>query len=98
MAGWPAEHPDIVTYRYEDIVGNEATVFRELFDFYGLSPLERALGSWFANRYSMRKRAGDPHIRNPTSGQWRQHFTPRVRQAFDARHGGLIAQLGYPSD
>ncbi|MDH3522872.1 MAG: sulfotransferase domain-containing protein [Acidobacteriota bacterium] len=98
MAGWPAEHPDIITYRYEDIIGNEAAVFRELFEFYGLSPLERRLCNYFARRYSMRRRAADPHIRNPLSGQWRKHFTRRVRQAFDARYAGLVNQLGYPSD
>jgi hypothetical protein len=98
MALWPARHPDIVTYRYEDILGNEAAVFRELFEFYGLAPLERRLGIWFANRYSIGKRGLDPHIRNPTSGQWRKHFTPRVKRAFDAKYAGLIKLLGYPAD
>ena len=98
MAGWPSRHPDIVTYRYEDIVGNEARVMRELFDFYGLSPLERALGNRLANRYSIRKSSADPHVRNPASGQWRKHFTPRVRRAFDSEYAGLIKLLGYPPD
>lgn len=98
MAQWPTVHPDIVTFRYEDILGNEVAVFRELFDFYGLSPLERGLGTWFAKRYSIRKRSADPHIRNPASGQWRKHFTPRVKQAFDAEYSGLIRQLEYPAD
>jgi hypothetical protein len=98
MARWPARHPHIVTYRYEDIVGNEATVFRDLFEFYGLSLLERRLGSWFVNRYSMARRGADPHIRNPVSGQWRKYFTPRVRRAFDAKCAGLVKLLGYPAD
>ena len=98
MARWPSEHPDIVTYRYEDIIGNEEEVFRELFAFYGLTALERTLGLWFARRHSFKKRAGDPHIRNPVSGQWREHFTPHVRQRFEAAHPGLIEELGYPSE
>lgn len=98
MARWPAEHPDIVTYRYEDVVGNEETVFRELFEFYELGPLERRLGAWFARRHSLRGRSSDPHIRNPASGQWRAHFTPRVREAFNARYAGLVRDLGYPPD
>jgi hypothetical protein len=98
MAAWPVEHPDILTYRYEDIVGGEVSVFRDLFEFYGLSVLERRLGIWFAQRYSIGRRAGDPHIRNPASGQWRKHFTPRVKRAFDVRYAGLIRQLGYPPD
>ncbi len=96
MAGWPARHPDIVTHRYEDIVGDEARVFRELFAFYELSPLERTLGNWFARRYTIRKLAADSHVRDPSAGQWRRHFTPRVRQAFDAKYAGLVKELGYP--
>jgi hypothetical protein len=98
MAHWPAAHADIATFRYEDIIGNERAVFLELFNFYGLSPLERRLGMFFANRYSIGNRRSDPHVRNPASGQWRKHFTPRVRRAFTAKYAGLVAQLGYPAD
>ncbi len=98
MARWPAGHPEVVTWRYEEIVGNETAVFRELFAFYELSAVERALGTWLAGRYSIGRRAGDPHIRNPASGQWREHFTPRLRRAFESAHPGLVKQLGYPSD
>jgi hypothetical protein len=42
--------------------------------------------------------AADSHVRNPASGQWRRHFTPRVQQAFDDRYAGLVKQLGYPLD
>jgi hypothetical protein len=98
MGRWPREHPDIAVWRYEDIVGREATVFRELLGFYGVSPLERWLGLWFARRYSLGRRGADPHVRDPAAGQWREHFTPRVREAFDARYADLIRQLGYPPD
>jgi hypothetical protein len=98
MAQWPAEHREIVTFRYEEVLGNETAVFRKIFDFYGLSPFERSLGVWFAKRHSFQKRAADPHIRDPAIGQWREHFTPRVRKMFDSKYAGLIAQLGYPAD
>jgi hypothetical protein len=98
MAAWPERHPDVVTYRYEEVVGDEARVFGEIFDFYGLSRVERSLGSWFVRRYSIRRMQADSHVRDPASGQWRKHFTPRVREAFDARHAGLVERLGYPVD
>jgi hypothetical protein len=61
--------------------------------------LERRLGMFFADRHSLaRRQARDRHIRNPTSGQWRRHFTPRVKAAFDVEWAGLLAQLGYPPD
>jgi hypothetical protein len=98
MALWPTGHPDIALYRYEDVVADGPAAFRELLDFYGLSPLEQALGRWFARRYSLPRRRRDPHVRDPASGQWRRHFTPRVRQAFDSRYRGLVRDLGYPPD
>ena len=85
-------------FRYEEIIGNEARVFGELFGFYGLSSLERALGSWFAKRYSLGRLAGDVHVRNPEAGQWRKYFTPRVQRAFDADHPVLVERLGYPAE
>ena len=84
--------------RYEEILGNEEESFRQLFDFWRLSPLEKALARVFVRRYALRKRAGDPHVRNPSSGQWRRQFTPRVKDAFDAQYGELIERLGYPAD
>jgi hypothetical protein len=98
MTEWSVDDPDILVFRYEEILGNELEVFQTLFDFYGLSGLERRLGSWLANRYSLGRRVADPHIRNPISGQWRRHFTPRVQQAFNAEWAPLVKQLGYPSD
>ena len=96
MARWPSRHPGIVVYRYEDIVGKEDRAFQQIFRHYGLSPVERGLGRLFARRYSIRKKRADPHVRNPAPGQWRKHFTPRVRRAFDAEYAALIQQLGYP--
>ena len=98
MAAWPLAHPDIRTFRYEEIVGHETSVMREIFDHYGLSLLELGLGRYFAGRYSLRRLTADAHVRNPASGQWRQHFTSRVRRAFDKDWAGLVKQLGYPAD
>jgi hypothetical protein len=56
---------------------------------------EDILGLWFVNRYSLDKRSRDTHVRNPAAGQWREHFTPRVKRAFDSRYGELTARLGY---
>ena len=98
MAAWPDRHPDVLTLRYEAIIGDQTGAFRELFDFYGLSSFERALGAWFARRYSIRGVKADRHVRDPSAGQWRKHFTPRVKRAFDERYAGLVRQLGYPAE
>ena len=99
MADWPVTHPAIRSFRYEETIGRELDVFRAIFDHYELSKLECRLGLFFAGRHSLaRKQTRDPHIRNPVSGQWRKHFTPRVNEAFNAEWAGLVARLGYPPD
>lgn len=98
MAQWPQDHPDIKVFRYEDILGRERELFRELFEFYGLSRIHGVLGRWFADRHSIGGARTDPHVRNPEPGQWRQHFTSRVRNTFDSKYAGLVRQLGYPPD
>jgi hypothetical protein len=98
MDRWPDEHPQILTIRYEDVLGREVEVFRTILAFYGVSSLQRWLGAVFAERYSLGRRRADPHVRNPASGQWRRHFTDRVRTEFDQRYSGLVGRLGYPLD
>ncbi|MEE4174537.1 MAG: sulfotransferase domain-containing protein [Xanthomonadales bacterium] len=96
MAAWPERHPQVLLLRYEDVLGREVETFDRLFEHYELSPVERRLGRFFARRHSLaRRRPNDAHIRNPASGQWKQHFTPRVREAFNDRWAGLVARYGY---
>jgi hypothetical protein len=82
-------------YRYEDIIGNEARVFREIFEFYELSRIEGLLGTWLAARFAAGRRRGDRHIRNPAPRQWKQYFTPAVREYFDSRYADIPELLGY---
>lgn len=98
MARWPTAHPDILTVRYEDVIGHETQVFAQLLDFYGFTRFERRLGTWLAKRHAVGRRRVDTHVRDPAPEQWRQHFTPRVTQVFNARYGALVRQLGYPVD
>lgn len=96
MGAWPEHHPDVLLLRYEDVLGRELDAFDRLFEHYGLSPMERRLGRYFAGRHSLaRRRPDDAHIRNPSSGQWKKHFTPRVREAFNDQWAHLITRYGY---
>ena len=70
-------------------------MFGEIADFYEMTRGEKARMTRLAGRYSSGRRAGDPHIRNPQPGQWREHFTPRVEQYFDGRFGDVVRLLGY---
>lgn len=91
---WPRDER-IRQFRYESILGNEAAVFAEIFDFYGLTRLEKLAAVKLARHYALQNRAGDRHIRDPLPGQWQEHFTPAVRDYFDDRYRDVIDELGY---
>ena len=87
--------PRIRVFKYEEILGHEAEVFGEIFAFYELPWLERRAAMWLARYYAAPNRAGDRHVRDPSPGQWRSHFTPAVLEAFERQHGDLLELLGY---
>lgn len=93
---WPDNDKNIRLYKYEDILGNEEEVYRDMFKFYELSTVETFLGSYFSRRYSASNQKGKiKHIRNPESNQWKKHFTPRVQESFNEFNSELLTKLGY---
>lgn len=96
MEAWPVDDPRVMTVRYEDILGNEADVFGKIYDFYGLAPPTRWAARFFAGHYSAAgRRRKASHIRNAQFGQWKQHFTPALADAFQERYGRLLEKYGY---
>jgi hypothetical protein len=96
MTQWPVDDPRIKVFRYEDIIGNELDVFGEIFSLYGLSWPEKKLGLLLAHHLSAKKRMNKTkHIRNPTTGQWKAHFTPRVERYFEEKYGQILERYGY---
>jgi hypothetical protein len=94
LRAW-ADDDRIRLYRYEDILGNEAATFADLFRFHGLTRLERTAGVAIARLYAADRRSNDGHIRDPAPGQWRDVFTPRVRRHFDEHYFDTVKLLGY---
>lgn len=96
MRMWPRDDERIKVFCYEDILGREAAVFRELLAHYRVSFLERMLGAFLAMHFSAKKqRRMLKHIRNPAAGQWREHFTPRVEAFFNHKYADVLEFYGY---
>ncbi|NOZ12494.1 MAG: sulfotransferase domain-containing protein [Acidobacteria bacterium] len=96
MWKWPAHDPRIRLFYYEDIMGNEKEVFRELFEFYELPEALIQIGLFFVGRYAVKPGRDFPrHVRDPRKGQWREYFTDTVSAYLEERHPGLISFLGY---
>jgi hypothetical protein len=97
MMAWPDNDSRIRVFQYEDILGHEAQVFGEIFEFYGFSLPVQFVGKHYARKYRAGQRSSiKSHIRNPSSGQWRQYFTPQLTQLFSERYEKLLTRYNYP--
>lgn len=96
MRAWPEDDPRVRLYRYEDILGNEVEVFREIFDFFDLPAISRARGSLYARRHAAGRRAADrTHIRNAKAGQWREVLPESVAAMVRDQYGDVLERYGY---
>lgn len=98
MLDWDYDSSPLTELRYEDLVtpsGSE--VLAGAAEAWPIPDRDRVLLVRAFEHYSAfggahRRRA---HVRDPRSGQWEEHFTPRVSDAFDAAFPDAVAKLGY---
>jgi hypothetical protein len=99
MSRWRDDDSRIEVFRYEEILGNETEVFDRIFRFFELPFSARQIGLHYVRKFRAGNRSGrGDHIRDPRSGQWRDHFTPAVTAKFNQEYGDLLDRLGYSFD
>ncbi len=92
--------------RYEDLIGNDVAGFTDLFLKKLQLPLtERAIeraveASRFETVYKRKLGELDEksHGRQGLPGDWKNHFSPSIRQEFLQRTGDLLVAAGYEKD
>lgn len=92
--------------RYEDIVKNPQGVFEELFLRKLGLPLSRSKLARAVRKVSFetvfRRKLGvedvKSHGRRGLPGDWRNHFTPKIRERFAERYGEILIATGYEND
>ena len=95
-----------IVLRYEELIGNDTAAFRDLFiEKLRLPVTSRAVqraveGSRFETVFKRKLGELDEksHGRQGLPGDWRKHFSPRVRRAFHERAGALLITAGYEKD
>ena len=100
-----AASEDVLVVRYEDLIGDDAGErWDRVLDHCDvrLTPSERRA---LLQRYSFERLSGrapgqeDPgsKLRKGVAGDWRNHFTPAVAEAFVEVTSDLAAEIGYPA-
>jgi lipopolysaccharide transport system ATP-binding protein len=92
--------------RYEELLQRDVEILEAvLLDELELGvPRDRFREAVIANRFE--QVAGRPlgaedrgaHLRTGAAGDWRNHFTDRVKDAFKTRYGGVLVASGYEQD
>lgn len=95
--------PSVRIFRYEDLAKDEVAFLRDLFgyldvemsdqEFIGLC--ERHAFARYAQGRDKGVEDQSSHFRRGASGDWREKFTDRIRDHFDATTGDLVSVLGY---
>ncbi len=92
--------------RYEELLHDDERLLEEVLLGHCRLPVprERVLAAIRNNRFEQLTRGrsrGDEditaHERKGIAGDWRNHFTPRIKEAFKAKWGQLIVDAGYES-
>lgn len=98
-----AEDPRCRVFRFEDLISSrKLEVFEDLFTHCDIpiprKKLQRLLTAHSFESLSGRKRGQEDtssHLRKGQPGDWHNHFTPPVKEVFDATVGDLVERLGY---
>jgi hypothetical protein len=93
------------TLRYEDLVRDPHERMRSLFDFLGVSATNETVSHCTAagafESMSGGRTAGtedrSSFMRQGLPGNWREHFTPKINEAFLAKAGKIMKMLQYPT-
>jgi lipopolysaccharide transport system ATP-binding protein len=96
---------DVLFLRYEDLIANEQQEFSKIIEYCQINISAKKLTE-IVNNNSFNKRAGrnpgdedvSSHFRKGVSGDWKNHFTDRIKTEFKQKFGQLLIDTGYEKD
>jgi sulfotransferase family protein len=104
QASWIGAH-DVLLLRYENILGNEYAFFEQLTEYCQINVsrecLQYTVRSNIFESATGRKRGDEDvnaHLRKGIVGDWRNHFTERVKTEFKKQYGKVLIDTGYEKD
>jgi lipopolysaccharide transport system ATP-binding protein len=96
---------DVLLLLYENILGNEYAFFEQLTEYCQIDVsrerLQYIVRSNMFESATGRKRGDqdvNAHLRKGIVGDWRNHFTERIKTEFKKQYGKLLIDTGYEKD
>lgn len=101
----PCRKGKAMLVRYEDLIADEQREFAKIIEYCQIdipaSKLAEIVDSNSFTKRAGRKRGEEDissHYRKGVSGDWRNHFTDRVKDVFKQKFGQLLIDTGYEKD
>jgi lipopolysaccharide transport system ATP-binding protein len=96
---------DVRLFRYEDLIANEQQEFARIIEYCQIEIAPQKL-SKIVDKNSFSNLAGrkpgeediSSHYRKGISGDWKNHFTDRIKTEFKQKFGQLLIDTGYEKD
>lgn len=103
MAEWDYNNPNVLEFKYEEIIDYQEEVFRRIFIKYGLTDDAIEVAMNFVERHSFKKKAGrnlgeiteKSHLRSGRSGEWQKFYNSEHKAFFKELYGDVLVKIGY---
>lgn len=100
-----AADPDVLILTYEELIRGTYAAFRRILDHCGIACADRDLRK-ITDDLSFEKQTGvkpgtedhHRHLRKGISGDWRNYFTPALKDLFKRNFNDLLVKAGYEHD
>jgi lipopolysaccharide transport system ATP-binding protein len=96
---------DALIVKYEELLSDEHTVFAQILDYCGIEVDKRRLHYIIEDNSFESVTGRKPgeedltvHQRKGIAGDWRNHFSKRIKEKFKKRFGDILINTGYESD
>ena len=100
MRAWDYGREDVLEVRFEDLMAEFDAGFRCIFSWLGLSAEQRDAALELAAHHDLGRKSREEirqieHVSAAETSKWRAYFEPQHKNAFRARFGEVLVDLGY---
>lgn len=107
MKSWKkGKTPNILDEKYEELLADTDGTLRRWYDYLGLvvsdDLIKDIIEKTSFTKLTKGRKQGDEdvtsHFRKGVAGDWKNYFTPKVKEAFKSQYGDILIEWGYEQD
>ena len=100
MLAWNYHNKSFLEIKYEDLLVSQQEIFSKIFQHYNFNKqaIKKCLD--IADQYNVKKmkKNNAQHLRKGISGDWKNHFTPLLKEQFKKSFPDALSRLNYEQE